>query len=408
MYQCSKTSRSGDDPLGEHSFDLVTQGSTIRTVSPVGTHTYRLGPVDGAGGSIRNYAIVAAFGLVLVACTGGVAPDRAETIAVEACGESVDPFESLCGRALEGPTGLVLVVGDTVVDIDADTRQRIEGLPDGAGFVPPASQPIWAQRVGPDAVIGVGDSSGRWEVFAVRPGSPQAVPIGFGSPTPGLGGVWLRDKISADDCRVRKVAFDGQILAESAPVDCDVSLVEETSLGLIGVREVDGAFSGVILDPENLLTTLFEVGLIRGVFGNRVLHQAGGGSDFILLDTLTGEEITIELPVRFGQPSYGELSPDGRYLAIPFKSPLQVFDIWVLDTETLQWTRVPSMPVASGVKATSLAWVPDGRLIVLLTLEPDGHQLATWTPGDRELRVRGLDDELEASVAVWCTTNECR
>jgi hypothetical protein len=359
------------------------------------------------GVPIRRISLIVAFGLVLVACTSGGAPELAETIAVEACAESVDPFESLCGRALEGPTGLVLVVGDTVVDIDADTRQRIEGLPDGAEFVPPASQPIWAQRVGSDAAIGVGDVSGRLEVFAVRPGSPQAVPIGFGGPTPGSGGVWLREEISADDCRLSKVALDGEILAESAPADCDVNLIEETDLGLIGSREVDGAFSGVILDPDDLSAPLFELGMIRGVFGSRVLHQAGGGSDFVVLDTLTGEEITIGLPVRFGQPSYGELSPDGRYLAVPFKSPLQVFDIWVLDTETLRWTQVPSMPVAAFVKATTIAWVPDGRLVILLTLEPGGHQLATWTPGDSELQVRQLDYELDASVAVWCNTNEC-
>ncbi|VAV97050.1 hypothetical protein MNBD_ACTINO02-647 [hydrothermal vent metagenome] len=359
------------------------------------------------GALIRRISLIVAFGLVLVACTGGGAPDRAETIAVEACVESANPYESLCGRALEGPTGLVLVVGDTVVDIDADTRQRIEGLPDGSGFVPPASQPIWAQRVGSDAVVGVADSSGRLEVFTVRPGSLRAIPVGFGSPIPGLGGVWLREKISADECRLSKVTLGGDILSASTSVGCDVSLIEETSVGLVGVREVEGVFSGVILDSENPSTTLFEIGSIRGIFGSRVLHQAGGGSDFVVFDTLTGEEITIDLPVRFGQPSYGRLSPDGRYLAIPFKSPLQVFDIWVLDTETLQWARVPSMPVASGVKATSLAWVPDGRLIILLTLEPAGHQLATWTPGDSELQVRQLDYELEASVAVWCTTNEC-
>ncbi len=235
---------------------------------------------------------------MLVACTGGVAPDRAETIAVEACVESSDPVESLCGAALEGPTGLLLIVADSVIDVDADSRRLLEGLPGGSGFVPPAEQPVWAQPVGSDAVIGVGDTSGGVEVFALRRGSSQAIPIGFGIPAPGLNGVWLREKVSADDCRVSKVALDGQILSESARLDCSVSLIEETDLGLVGVREVDGVFSGVLLDPEDLSTTLFEVGLIRGVFGNSVLHQAGGGSDFALLDTLTGEEITIDLPVR--------------------------------------------------------------------------------------------------------------
>ncbi|NOX23959.1 MAG: hypothetical protein GXP36_12860 [Actinobacteria bacterium] len=358
------------------------------------------------GARIRHLSLIVAFGLVLVACTGGGVPGRAETIAVEACVESVDPFESLCGRTLDGPTGLVLVVGDSLVDIDVDTRQRIEGLPDGSGFVPPAEQPIWAQRVGPDAVIGVGDSSGRWEVFAVRPGSLRAIPVGFGSPTPGLGGVWLREKISVDDCRLSKVGLDGATLYESSPTDCSVSFAE-TSLGLVGQREVDGALSGVIVDPEDLSTTLFDVGMIRGVLGNRILHQAARGSDFALLDTLTGDEITIDLPVRFGQPGYGQLSPDGRYLAIPFKSPLQVFDIWVLDILTLQWSRVPSMPVVAEVKATTISWVADGRLVILLTLEPAGHQLTTWTPGDPELQVRQLDYALDASVVVWCTTNEC-
>jgi len=346
---------------------------------------------------------------VLVACTGGGAPDRAETIAVEACGESVDPVEPLCGRALDGPTGLVLVVGDSVVDVDADTRTRIEGLPgnDGSEVVPSELSTIWAQRVGRDVVIGFVEPFERDQIFALRRGSSQATPVGFGSPTPGLGGVWLREGIPAGDCRLSKVGLGGDILMEPAPYDCSVGFVEETTLGLVGLREVDGVFSGVIVDPEDLSVTLFEVGMIRGVFGSRVLHQAGGGSDFVLLDTLTGEEITIDLPVRFGQPGYGQLSPDGRYLAVPFKSPLQVFDIWVLDTLTLEWSQVPSMPVTASVKATTTAWVPDGRLVILLTLEPGGHQLATWTPGDPELQVRQLDDELEASVAVWCTTSEC-
>ncbi|MCH7670309.1 MAG: hypothetical protein IIC71_14075 [Acidobacteria bacterium] len=321
--------------------------------------------------------------------------------------ESVDPVESLCGRVLEGPTGLVLVIRDNVVDIDADTRQRIEGLPDGSGFVPPAEQPIWAQRIGSDAVIGVGDSSGGVEVFVLRGESSRAVAVGFGVPTPGLGGVWLTDRASADDCSLSKVALDGEVLSAAIPVDCNVGFVEETDLGLVGYREVDGKFSGVIADAENPSLTLFDGGMIRGVFGSRVLHQAGGGSDFLLLDTLTGEEITIDLPVRFGQPGYGKLSPDGRDLAISFTDSRQVFDIWVLDTETLLWTRVPSMPVSAFVKATSFAWVPDGRLVILLTLEAGGHQLATWTPGDPELQVRELDHELVASAAVLCTLPEC-
>ncbi len=66
------------------------------------------------------------------------------------------------------------------------------------------------------------------------------------------------------------------------------------------------------------------------------------------------------------------------------------------------------MPVSASVEATSLAWIPDGRLVILLSLEPGGHQLATWAPGDPELQVRQLDYELDASVAVWCTTNECQ
>ena len=113
------------------------------------------------------------------------------------------------------------------------------------------------------------------------------------------------------------------------------------------------------------------------------------------------------MPVRFGQPGYGKLSPDDRYLAVSFTDSRQVFDIWLLDTETLQWTRVPSMPVSAFVKATSFAWVPDGRLVILLTLEAGGHQLATWTPGDPELQVRELDHELVASAAVLCTLPEC-
>lgn len=356
---------------------------------------------------IRPFGLIFGFALILVACTGGAATDGADRVGVAACVESDDPVESLCGRALEGPTGVVLVIRDNVVDIDANTQTRIEGLPDGSGFVAPAEQPIWAQRIGSDAVIGVGDGSGGVEVFALSGESSRAVAIGFGIPTPGLGGVWLREKISVDDCRLSKVGLDGRTLYPPAPVDCDVSFIEETSLGLVGLREVDGVFSGVVVDAEDPSPSVFDGGMIRGVFGSTVLHQARGGSDFVLSDTLTGDETNIDLPIRVGQPGYGKLSPDGRVLAISFINPPHTFDIWVLDTETLQWTRVPSMPVASDVKATSFAWVPDGRLVLLLSLETGGHQLATWTPGDPNLEVRELGYELVASAAVLCTLPEC-
>jgi hypothetical protein len=63
-----------------------------------------------------------------------------------------------------------------------------------------------------------------------------------------------------------------------------------------------------------------------------------------------------------------------------------VLDVWVLDTRTAKLTQVPGMPAFVSLKATSMQWTHDGRLVLLA--ESDGRAfVAAWRPGQRPLPI---------------------
>jgi hypothetical protein len=67
----------------------------------------------------------------------------------------------------------------------------------------------------------------------------------------------------------------------------------------------------------------------------------------------------------------------------------QVFDVWLLDTETARMTHLPGMPAVVSLKRTSMAWTDDGRLVLLA--ESDGRDVvAVWRPGHRRLAVKDV------------------
>lgn len=222
--------------------------------------------------------------------------------------------------------------------------------------------------------------------------------------------MWVKRFESADNCTLSKIGLDGETLRAESPFDCGIHLLKATRFGLVGWTEDSGVISGVVLDPDDLSPILDGVGMIHAVVGDRILYRSNRG--FALLDRQTGSEISIDSPTRIGGPDYGEVSPDGRQVAISFKHPTwgstQRLDVWVLNIETLEWTRLPSMPVAAALKSTDEVWAPHGRLVMLGHFDEVSHALATWRPGDSQLQVREVDYEPSAAIVVWCTSVECQ
>ncbi|MEN8040997.1 MAG: hypothetical protein ABFR95_05790 [Actinomycetota bacterium] len=353
------------------------------------------------------FLLLGLFSVALVGCTGeptessDPADPSAVTVPVAGAGDELGafPIGFLEGDPLPRPSNLVLLAGDTIVDVDADADRRLDGLPEGGDLI------VWSVAVGEGAVVLVDchQECGAPELFAIDDQSDVARSIAFGFAAPAPGGVWVTRGTSETICTLTKVGLDGTILIPERPFDCDLSVVEETSVGLVVSIPQFGPEQGAILDPETL-DPIIETGRIHAVVDGRVLSW--GGASFDLLDLETGAVAEIARPTDVGAPSYGRVSPDGRFVAISFEHPAwpgprQRLDVWVLEVETLGWIRLPSMPVAAALKGTNEAWAPDGRFVMFGFFEKAERAVVTWRPGDRELSIRQLDTNPAGSLIVW-------
>lgn len=347
---------------------------------------------------------VVVFLAALVSCTTNRTEPPSTTAPVVATDEVAEgfPIEFLEGVPLPSPSGLVLFSGDSIVDVDAGSARRIEGLPVDEDLV------LWNLATGGGAVLMVDCQvdCGEPELFSVDAVSGVARSIARGFPSPALDGVWVKRYLSETTCTLSKVGLDGTALVAERRFDCDIALGEETPMGLVVSTTDGGLEQDAILDPETW-EPVFETGNIIAVVENQVLSWEGGS--FTVVDRLTGAEDEIASPTDVGEPSNAGTSPDGRFLAITFQHPAwpgprQRLDVWMLEIATLAWTRVPSMPVAAALKATDETWAADGRFVIFGSFDEAGHAVATWRPGDQDLATRQLDAVPSGSLVVWTTT----
>ena len=347
--------------------------------------------------------VLGVFPAALVGCNNAPTESLASTQPVS----TTSPVESeseafpvafLEGVPLPSPSSLVLLSGDILIDVDAGSERRVDGLPVGEDLV------LWNVAAGGGAVVMVDChvECGGPEVFAVDVESGAARSIAFGFPTPAPDGVWVKRYVSEAACTLSKVGLDGATLAAERAFDCDLAVGEETSLGLVVSLAQDGS-EGAILDPETL-DTVIETGNVLAVIEDQLLSWEGGS--FTVRDHATGAERELASPTDVGTPSNAGTSPDGRVIAVTFQHPAwpgprQRLDVWMLEVATWEWSRLPSMPVAAALKATDEAWAPDGRFVIFGSFDQAGHAVATWRPGDRDLAVRQIDADPSGSLVVW-------
>lgn len=345
------------------------------------------------------------FLTALVACT----TDPTEPLGTTASGVGPDevaeafPIKFLEGVPLPSPSGLLFLSGDTIIDVDEDSERRVDGLPVDEDLV------LWNIAAGGGAVLMVDCmvECGAPELFSVDAEYGVARSIAMGFPAPAPDGVWVKQYLSETTCTLSKVSLDGTTQAAERPFDCGISLGQETPMGLVVSMTQVSPERDAILDPESL-ETVFETGNnIIAVIEDQVLSW--DSNSFTVLDRATGAEDDIAAPTDVGQPSSAGTSPDGRFLAITFQHPAwpgprQRLDVWMLEIATLEWTRLPSMPVAAALKATDEAWAADGRFVIFGSFDEVGPAVATWRPGDRDLAVRQLDAVPTGSLVVWTTT----
>ena len=365
--------------------------------------------LTGARGAPRHRAaacwrLVGVALLLAVGCTAE-RPEPAGRAAAPTVGSATASTAApiaprlLAGAPLTGPTGLELLVSGNpprLLNIDTGTSRTVAGAPGGRDRV------TWTQPVGPDAAMVSQAVPADGQVYLLRRDAATATPVGRATDvvTSRDGrGLWLWDHRDGRRCRLREVRLDGRPRRPARRVDCDTQPVADTDLGLLvraeGPRPDEPLTALVDRDDGHRLASYPVVHTVAGdlvLWGGEELDQG----PFTLSDRRTGVRQRIPRPSRVGQAGGGLLSPDHRLLAVEFGDPAwdggptQLLDVWLLDLRTRRWRQLPGMPVLAALKATSMAWTDDGRLLLLGSFDRFGDALAVWRPGQDRLAVRRL------------------
>jgi hypothetical protein len=137
------------------------------------------------------------------------------------------------------------------------------------------------------------------------------------------------------------------------------------------------------------------------VVGNLLLSGADRRTPLVLRDVTTRATQSLRRPSRPGY-SLGQVNGQlhGRFATIDFAkySPVDRYDLWLLDTPTGSWQHLPDMPAHAIPKTTEVHWTADGRVVIL-----SANALGVWRPGDAHLAVRRVPAPKQPGIqfVVW-------
>ncbi len=309
----------------------------------------------------------------------------------------------LAGAPLRKPTHLRLIVwGNTprvsIVDVDSGRVSLVRGLglPHRYSLSGPMIESltpspggvlaaVWRQscghcytltgfRIGADGLLARRTSS-------VTIGRHQQSTQAIGS----IPGVWVLSRPLSGRCTLK--LMPGSRAGVAAPCG---TLDADTAAGLViqrggEVRLVD-PWTGRVRER----IAIGDGGQFD--FLGHDMALIGGSSDLLTLVNLsTGARTHLRWPSTFQFGYYVIPDPHAPLVAINFGNPAdpgprQASDLWLLNPRTGKFTHVPGYPIFEDLKFSSVAWTPDGRLIV--AAQGQGHTaLALYRPGSAQLQV---------------------
>jgi hypothetical protein len=114
-----------------------------------------------------------------------------------------------------------------------------------------------------------------------------------------------------------------------------------------------------------------------------------------LLDLSSGTSRAVRWPAAPTGFAIGGVLPEpgGPLAAVEFVDavthPAGAADVWLLDTRTGRFTHLPGFPALENIKASSVSWTSDGRLVVVS--EAGAHVVVgVWRPGAPTMPVHPL------------------
>jgi hypothetical protein len=318
--------------------------------------------------------LAAALGVAMLAAPASAAP-------------SPDP-RPVAGVPLEAATGLRLLVADDppfLLDVDRGSVRRLPGLRPVEGGV------VQVVAVGGrSAVVAVEAENGRARLYSLRGAAPRVSALGRGAEAvPAADGrtVGVKRRSAGGRCSLQRVGLGGRVLEPARADPCAARIGPDTRLGLVvaGTR---------VVDPSTGRTRLRTSGRVLAAAGSTLVLAKDGG-ELALLDMATGAERLIGRPSELQGPGEAAVDRGGRYVAVEYGDPAwrggpeQALDVWVVDTATGELAQLPGSPALVSLKATSMAWTADGRL-VLLGERDRAPFVAAWRPGEPTLAVRPI------------------
>lgn len=303
----------------------------------------------------------------------------------------------LRGSSIAGKTGLRLLVDDArpfLFDVDTGSVTRLRGLGTTRhdGYVLAVSRSA-------AVVVDFRPSPLTAQLYLARSGRTTVTALGAARdvlPAADGRGVWVTRVQSKAHCALQHIGLDGHSAAARA-IPCAWVIRPGGSLGLV-VRRAR------IIDPSTGRTVIASQRGVIAVAGARLLLTGPSAHDrpndtlavrLALLDSSTRAERTLRVPRTTGSLEDPAIDPRGRYIALPFGNPSyqqsgsQVLDVWLIDTLTGSVTHLPGTPAYVHLKATSMQWTHDGRL-VLLGEDDNGSFVALWRPGHHTLGLKRI------------------
>jgi hypothetical protein len=358
---------------------------------------------------------LAAVGVLVLATGGG------GTAGALARSRPPEPLPRLAGPALTAPTRLrIVAAGNTppfILDVDRGTVRTVLGLGLGSGTS------LWSPRVNPLAAVPGGvlaavrhDPCQHCAVYSVLyliapdGGVRRLATVGaWAGPVPvaarGAAAIWMLNRPRSRACTLARVP--GR--EPGVRVPCG-GVQTETQAGVwiaaanreLIVDPLTGRIvASVALPPTNPASVSTTV--VYPLAGSLALESVGphyGGQDggpfdrLSLVDLRRGQRHTLAWPSYFGDIISIAPELNGPLVAVDFGSPAypgpaQAEDIWMLDTNTGDFTHLPGYPAQVDIKASDIAWTSDNRLVIIA--HGGGRSvLGIWKRGQATLPLRTL------------------
>ncbi|MFI6318962.1 hypothetical protein ACIBG8_15640 [Nonomuraea sp. NPDC050556] len=342
---------------------------------------------------------------LVLACLVGCAVQQSGTPQEK---PSAQPSGPVAGLPLAAGSGIRLLVDEnsapSMLDVDTGASTLVSGLPQPD----PSSITYATTSSGRHTFVEVGGPGlNQGRVYLLQGTAARKVDRGwFAFPAYDDSGFWITDQPAyGGSCTVRKVTETGKVLVRPRWTYCGALPSTDTPFGLQAMWR----------DESLLLAhdSLRKVGRYpRIVTSNRQeLLVEGKDRKLTLVDPGTGKKRQVDRPSE-REAKDGKAGADGRYLAVPFVEGDMDdrLDLWVLDTRTLEWTRLPSMPLPVDVRRWTMRWSQDGRLILAggfaQTTEeyPTDADFATmiavWRPGEPSLSLKRLPVHWENHLTI--------